>query len=343
MNWSTMRVLLSRKLAVAGALLLSVATGHAWPTYSVMDVSHLPPNPGYMSYAKGINGPGQVLVLIDAIGPGYGYFVCTAASCTQLSPPIGGDWTANAIDKFDGVAGAVFAGNNIAFVGSNVIGYDRANCPGCGVGKDSEAFGVNQYGEAAGAAAFGLPGMQAFKYTASGGMASLGTLGGTSSEGRDINKWGDVAGWSQMPGDVHTHAFLYSGGTMADLGLLTGQDAWAKALNNQRTVVGCATDPSTLRAFISPSAEGMQGLPHLNAGPSCAQAVNAHDVAVGYSTVSGGPRAVIWRNGQIKNLNNLLNSTGAGWILLEATGINAAGQIVGNGIYNGFKRPFLLY
>lgn len=339
----TSRTSAIRKVATAVALLAVASASFAWPTYSVADVSNLPPDPTYTATAKGVNGLGHVLVFIDSIGPGYAYAVCTAASCTLLGPPISGDWTANALDKFDHVAGSVYTGSDIAFVGNNVIGYDRANCPGCGFGKNSESAGINQYGDAAGKAEFGQAGQQAFRYTSSAGMVSLGTLGGTNSEARDINKWGDVAGSSQMPGDTHTHAFIYSGSTMTDLGLLSGQDAWAYALNNQRTVVGCATDPGILRAFIRYNVTPMQGLPHLNAGPSCAVAVNGSDTAVGYSSTNAGRRAVIWRNGQIKNLNNLLNSTGAGWTLIEATGINAAGQIVGNGIHNGLTRPFLLY
>ena len=87
----------------------------------------------------------------------------------------------------------------------------------------------------------------------------------------------------------------------------------------------------------------MQGLPHLVRKPSCALAVNHGNEIVGYSTSNGGSRAVLWYGNQVVDLNTLHNATGAGWTLVEATGINTYGQIVGNGIYNGLKRPFILF
>jgi probable HAF family extracellular repeat protein len=49
----------------------------------------------------------------------------------------------------------------------------------------------------------------------------------------------------------------------------------------------------------------------------------------------------MWRNGQIFNLNNLLQPN-SGWQLRSATGINNNGQIVGIGDFNGQRKGFLL-
>ncbi|MDX2036309.1 MAG: hypothetical protein SFX72_06630 [Isosphaeraceae bacterium] len=56
---------------------------------------------------------------------------------------------------------------------------------------------------------------------------------------------------------------------------------------------------------------------------------------------SFGGAAVLWKNGAIFDLNDLIDQT-AGWRLLSAEGINDAGQIVGFGTFAGQTRAFVL-
>src|SRR5439155_869072 len=79
------------------------------------------------------------------------------------------------------------------------------------------------------------------------------------------------------------------------------------------------------------------------AAESAASDINARAEIVGWSTLlaSSERQAVIWKSGEIANINNLL-AAGSGWVLREATAINDLGQIVGVGVHDGQTRAFLL-
>jgi probable HAF family extracellular repeat protein len=75
---------------------------------------------------------------------------------------------------------------------------------------------------------------------------------------------------------------------------------------------------------------------------SHARAKNDSGQVVGWSTNSvGDQRAFLYSDGVMVDLNGLL-PPGSGWELLEATGINESGQIVGNGVINGQTHGFIL-
>jgi probable HAF family extracellular repeat protein len=75
---------------------------------------------------------------------------------------------------------------------------------------------------------------------------------------------------------------------------------------------------------------------------SYAYGINASGRVVGDSlTASGDDHAFPYRNRMMTDLHDLLPA-GSGWVLLSATGINNAGQIVGYGTRNGQTRAFLL-
>jgi probable HAF family extracellular repeat protein len=68
---------------------------------------------------------------------------------------------------------------------------------------------------------------------------------------------------------------------------------------------------------------------------------NRHQI-VGTSTLASGQQhAYIFSRAAMTDLNELIPA-GSGWILVAATGINDAGEIVGNGSINGQTHAFLL-
>ncbi len=134
---------------------------------------------------------------------------------------------------------------------------------------------------------------------ATGVVRDLGVLGGDTSTGNFINDNGHVAGVSTINGfDSRVHAFLFDGTTLRDLGALGGEGdlfrdrSTAFCVNNRDEVVGTTFRPD----------DGSSG---------AAFAI-----------------AFIYRDGQMFDLEMLVDESGAGYRLFSATGINDAGQIV---------------
>lgn len=229
-------------------------------------------------------------------------------------------------------------------------------------GDYSEAFDVNNSGQVVGSAATNGDGSLGFSHAyrwQSWNMTDLGTLGGPSSGARAINESGEVVGYSDVPnGDQHAFFWSEAGG-MIDLGTFGGGFTIALDVNDAGLAVGYSETPeftgfsgtlAVRRAFlwrdgllislgtlpIGPLPGGPYGPDHIH---STANGINKAGVIVGQSFPD--QRAVLWRNGQIRDLNRLIRAN-SGWVLTNATGINDAGQIVGAGRLNGQLRAYRL-
>jgi probable HAF family extracellular repeat protein len=161
-------------------------------------------------------------------------------------------------------------------------------------GNSGIAYAINDEGKVAGRSIFtGSSTPHATVWdNASSTPADLGTLpGGATSVAFAINDHGEVAGRSSfLPGSFDYHATVWNGNVPTDLGTLDGDSSEANAINN--------------------------------AG-----------VAVGWSdTADGGTSAALWTGTAVIDLNIFLDSdtVNDGWVLVEASGINDQGWIVGD-------------
>ena len=263
------------------------------------------------SYAYGINEKGQVV--------GYGDF----SSNDSLT------------DAF------LYNGSEIIDLSTALSGIS---------GGQSEAQGINDSGQAVGydgASTTSSVTSTAFVYSESG-VSSIPNLGGSSSYAYAIDDNGDVVGYSTLAsGD--THAFLWNGTRVVDLQTLGGSSSYAYAINDKGDVVGTSTlaDGSwhVFEYASSQTSPTMVDLGALNSLSTVAYAINGDGEIVGtaYQSSQQGSSAFLYDGATTVDLNNLLNSTGKGWQLLEAKGINDSGQIVGYGVNPaGLTHAFLL-
>ena len=135
-------------------------------------------------------------------------------------------------------------------------------------GRDSQAAAVNDDGQVVGwsytvGSTVSCPPdaciRHAFLWTATNGMVSLGTLGGTNSEATAVNARGWVLGQSDVTQGVH--AFLWT----PDHGMTDLGGRFALDLNDLGQVVGWSATgaPAVHRGFVWTLAEGIVELPPL--------------------------------------------------------------------------------
>jgi len=93
---------------------------------------------------------------------------------------------------------------------------------------------------------------------------------------------------------------------------------------------------------LDPSAAAVK-LGTLGGQLSMGLGINNYSWVVGWAeqTSGGGPRAFVHDGTRMIDLNTVLWN-GTGWLLREAMAINDAGQIVGEGFFNGQPHAFLL-
>jgi probable HAF family extracellular repeat protein len=180
------------------------------------------------------------------------------------------------------------------------------------------------------------PRLAAAPHTAVRGITDLGTFGWQHGFGLEINEPGDVAGRTDLgPPNAPTaiRAVFWSARTgPIDLGTLGGALSETRALNNHGTVVGMAQKPGDASFQRHPTVWTVRpgGVETTELGPFVqgqAEDVNDRGVVVGWSaaTLTGPPAAFRWtRRDGIETIPPL------GGPRSQATGINGAGDVVGN-------------
>jgi probable HAF family extracellular repeat protein len=222
----------------------------------------------------------------------------------------------------------------------------------------SDAYGLNDFDVVVGDSSSETGFDHAFIWKRTGGMRDLGTLpGGSISRATAINDFDTVVGYSTINGNTQYHTFhafwLRPNAGPRDLGTLPGDDnSFAYAINLFGHVAGesvlstAANDHAVLWRGLTSGNRTISDLGLLPGGSySVASALSDSDVVVGFGDFenSGGSiHAFRWSaDDGMEDLNDLIGSN-SGWILLEATGINFRGQIVGTGMIDGEEHAFLL-
>jgi probable HAF family extracellular repeat protein len=310
---------------LGGASTTAAATGP--PSYALTDLGTLG---GAFSYADAVNGTGEVVG--RAYRPGAlnsDAFVFDGTSMQDLGSGTleGSDVNASGVvvgAAENGAEGFVWSKGSLTLL------------------PEGAASAVNDSGQVVGT----LRQIPHHAFVDNGGtLTDLGTLGGSSSEARDINKSGQIVGGAFPTAGSNYRAFLYSSGVMRDLtapGGLGSSYSEAFGINDGGQVVGEASLPSgDVHAFLY--ANGVLGdLGTLGGLESTALAIDSGGDIVGRSDISqGGQDAFLYRQGQMIDLNATL-PTQSGWTLNSAAGINDAGQIVGFAAVGRVQHAFLL-
>lgn len=168
---------------------------------------------------------------------------------------------------------------------------------------------------------------RAFRWTASGGMVSLGTFGGSFSEALGVAVDGSAVVGRAQDTLGRWRAFRWEASTgMRDLGTLGGRESEAMAISPAGVVVGRAMNGSLqFRAFRWSTASGMQELGTLGGLESAALAI-ARDslVVVGWAeNADRQPRAFRWTpSGGLQPLGTF------GGARSEAYDVSADGSVV---------------
>jgi len=339
------------------------------PVYTVTDLGTLPGGTNSQAYA--ISNDDVVVGVSDAASDanynGCGFsraskpFIWTAASGMQVLgpspvhdtlgfPPCGGG--ARGINDQRAVVGFLDYGSGGGFGLFRAFIWTAANGMLLIPSSIGMASDINNSGQVV-----GTSGASAFRWTATGGLESLG-IPAQYTGANAINSIGEVAGsagieacntgpviWNAagQPQRLNIDAFL---ATLPPYKFVCSGKALG--INDSGDAVG-----SVFVEFISGergvfafkwsaqnnSAQAIGELPRTTTPFSEAYGLNHAGQVVGASN----GRAFLWTPDRgLQDLNTLLDGSGAGWNLFSANATNDAGQIVGYGDHNGVSRAFLL-
>jgi probable HAF family extracellular repeat protein len=207
-----------------------------------------------------------------------------------------------------------------------------------GGGEHSSASGINDAGEAAGAANIGKS-VVPFVWTPTGGLQRIPLLPGDNcGQAFSINKYGHVAGYSSGPNG--RSAFLWTRREgVRNLGVLPGGNySSACDVNDLDQVAGTSGSAAGDRAVLWTKTGEVRDLGTLPGYLSSeASAINNNGDVVGYSKGPRGVRAFLWTQATgMQDLGALSGGNSS-----QAIGINDMGAVVGSSTSSSGDRAFI--
>jgi probable HAF family extracellular repeat protein len=163
-----------------------------------------------------------------------------------------------------------------------------------------------------------------------GAVTDIGLLPGNSSGfATSVNASGDVVGYDEDASYVWS-GFLYSGGSLTALPPLGDMKLMPSAINGSGQIVGraiAAADDVYCKAFLYANGTATD-LGSLYGQQAWAWGLNDWGWTVGGTCHSPANNVgFLYMNGQMMELNALLDTSGSSWIIEDAMGINDCGQI----------------
>jgi len=312
-------------VAVLGAIITTSAVVASANGYSVTNIGNFSP--------KAINNSGQVVVSYNS-GFGYLSYLFSNGTLTEIGNTANGFY-AQGLNNSGQVVGV--QGNNDGHFSAAVLSNGIISSLGTLYGPfsimSSQAFGINDFGQAIGSAEVGFPitecngsTVHAVLFT-NGTVTDLGSLGKCNpSQAYSINNSGQAVGMAYYAnGDQR--AALFSNGVVTDLGTLGGSQSFAWSINDSGQVVGAAATNGNAPLHAALFSNGtVTDLGALEGGSSEAYSINNNGQVVGSSL----SRAVIFSNGSVTDLNTLVKAPLV--TLTEAIGINDSGQILAHDV-----------
>jgi probable HAF family extracellular repeat protein len=179
---------------------------------------------------------------------------------------------------------------------------------------------------------------------------SLGPMGGGNEcSAAAVNDAGQIAGEANLRPFGFMYGFVYAGGRFQDVGTLRGGTGSALlAINAQGHAVGWGSLKDGSFHAVLWDGTALQDLGALDMPQSLAMGINDHDEVVGLANDGYGGRSsmFLYAGGRMVNLaHHLDNAEGWSFDNVEATAINNAGVITGNGArpaQGGEAHAFLL-
>ena len=325
-------------------LIIGIKTSHAQPmSFNVFEIN-IPGGTGISLYS--INDSGYVAGTMRISGTDYN-FIYDFNNVTTLPFLPGYERAGGVRLNNNRQVGGTHSSSTISE--SRGFFYQNGTITNVGTlgGTHVSITGINNSGALSGYTGIGGPTPYHAVIYENGTLKDLGTIGHEFSRGFDINNLGHVTGWSNVTAGENNiyHAFLYRNGQMVNLGTLPGDIiSTGYAVNDSDYVVGDSQNylvsPQTTRAFVWYGEGSMESLPEIaGATRSEASDINNNNIIIGRCNTSTGSIPVIWIDGQVYNINELIEP---GYTISTIMAINNNNQVLCVDYSSGTSRWVIL-